>query len=399
MSQINITLSEAELLACQPVVGEGGRVLRAFCPFHGSDHQRSLRVTLATGRFVCFACEAWGYLEEARQRWQAERQRTTTSHSRLQKSPPALRPLPSQPLPGISSSRLPPLNPPKDAAATLAAALAAFQAALPGSRGATYLLQRGIPLAVAQQVGVGYAPPGTWPHQIRDWKWGRVVIPHTTPDGQLVNLYGRAVGTLDDVPKGLRHDHLPGQKGYFNAVALHAGPAPVWVCEGAFDALALLAAGYPQVVAIFGVHGWRWEWAREISQVVFALDADSTGQHHWRLLARQAALRGKRVIILPPTAYGGEKDINAAWMAGVLQISLPPSGGMSLVDTAFANDLQDLWEERAAIMEWDGGLTRGDAEAAAWQRLQPPPPSGRCDERDSAPVARETPCHHATEPP
>jgi hypothetical protein len=219
------------------------------------------------------------------------------------------------------------------------------------------------------------------------------------PDGHLVNLYGRAVGTLDDVPKGLRHDHLPGQKGYFNAVALHAGPAPVWVCEGAFDALALLAAGYPHVVAIFGVHGWRWEWAREISQVIFALDADATGQHHWRLLARQAALRGKRVIMLPPTAYGGEKDINAAWMAGVLQIDLPPFGGMSPAGTALANDLQDLWEERAAIMEWDGGLVQRDAEAAAWQRLQPPPPSGCCDARDRAPGARETPRHHATEPP
>jgi hypothetical protein len=59
MSQTNTTLSEAELLACQPVVGEGGRVLRAFCPFHHSDHQRSLRVIVATGRFLCFACEAW----------------------------------------------------------------------------------------------------------------------------------------------------------------------------------------------------------------------------------------------------------------------------------------------------------------------------------------------------
>ena len=29
------------------------------------------------------------------------------------------------------------------------------------------------------------------------------------------------------------------------------------VCEGAFDALGLLAAGVPRVVAIFGVQGWR----------------------------------------------------------------------------------------------------------------------------------------------
>ena len=135
--------------------------------------------------------------------------------------------------------------------------LAAFQAALPGSRGAAYLQQRGIPLALAQQLGVGYAAPGTWPHTARDWRGGRVVFPHTTPEGLVVNLYGRAVGTAEQVPKTKRHDHLPGAKGYFNAAALQAGAGPLWVCEGAFDALALLAAGVPRVVAIFGVQGWR----------------------------------------------------------------------------------------------------------------------------------------------
>jgi DNA primase len=35
-------------------------VLCALCPFHGSDRQRSLRVQVHSGRFVCFACGAWG---------------------------------------------------------------------------------------------------------------------------------------------------------------------------------------------------------------------------------------------------------------------------------------------------------------------------------------------------
>jgi DNA primase len=139
----------------------------------------------------------------------------------------------------------------------LAQPLAAFQAALPSSRGAAYLQQRGIPLALAQPLGVGSAAPGTWPHAARDWRGGRVVFPHTTPEGCLVNLYGRAVGTAEQVPKAKRHDHLPGVKGYLNAAALQAGAGPLWVCEGAFDALALLAAGVPRVVAIFGVQGWR----------------------------------------------------------------------------------------------------------------------------------------------
>src|SRR3989475_12525210 len=99
----------------------------------------------------------------------------------------------------------------------------------------------------------------------------------------------------------------------FNATALQEGDGPLWVCEGAFDALALLAAGVPRVVAIFGVQGWRWEWVRAVRALVFALDADAAGQQQWRTLARQAALRGKRGDVLEPAADGGAKDVGEAW--------------------------------------------------------------------------------------
>ena len=137
---------------------------------------------------------------------------------------------------------------------------------------------------------MGSAAPGTWPHAARDWRGGRVVFPHTTPDDRLVNLYGRAVGSAEQVPKAKRHDHLPGDKGYFNAAALEAGAGPLWVCEGACDALARLAAGVPRVVAIFGVQGWRWAWARDVRELVLALDADAAGQQQGRQFAREAAL-------------------------------------------------------------------------------------------------------------
>jgi DNA primase len=254
----------------------------------------------------------------------------------------------------------------------LAQQLAAFQAALPGSRGATYLQQRGIPLALAQQYGVGYAAPGTWPHAARDWRGGRVVFPHTTPDGRLVNLYGRAVGTVEQVPKAMRHDHLPGAKGYFNATALQAGPGPLWVCEGAFDALALLAAGVPRVVAIFGVQGWRWDWARVVHELVFALDADTAGQQQWRQLARQAALRGKRVAVLPAAAYGGCKDVSEAWATGVLAVGTGPAAAPGGEVLAVPSHQRESWAERVAIMVIDGGLPHADAKRLAWTGLQTP---------------------------
>jgi hypothetical protein len=91
-SRENLTLTEAELAACKPITGEGGQVLRALCPFHGSDHQRSLRVQRPSGRFVCFACGAWGYLAESREQWRAERQRQAAW-----RRPPARRAQPHSP--------------------------------------------------------------------------------------------------------------------------------------------------------------------------------------------------------------------------------------------------------------------------------------------------------------
>src|SRR5256884_204877 len=309
----NLTLSESDLAACRPIVGEGGHGLRALSPSHGSDRQRSLRVQVHSGRFVCFACGAWGYMETARAQWRAEQQRQAAfarPAARRQRASHHRQPPPRLSRPPAAAARQRSSEPPVPCTSAperpdLAQQLAAFQAALPGSRGAAYLQQRGIPLALAQQLGVGYAAPGTWPHPARDWRGGRVVFPHTTPDGRLVNLYGRAVGTADQVPKAKRHDHLPGVKGYFNAAALPAGSGSVWVCGGAVDALGLLAAGVQRMVAIFGVQGWRWDGAREVRELGVAFDADVAGQQ-WRQLARQAALRGKQVAALEPAAYGGD---------------------------------------------------------------------------------------------
>jgi hypothetical protein len=128
------------------------------------------------------------------------------------------------------------------------------------------------------------------------------------------------------------------------------------VCEGAFDALALLAAGVPRVIAIYGVHGWRWDWVREVRELVFALDADVAGQQQWQALVRQAALRGKQVAAVPAAAYGGCKDGSEAWAAGVL---------------AVADDLSEVWAERVAIMVEDGGVPRPDAARLAWGACLP----------------------------
>lgn len=309
MSTENATLTKEEIEACKPRPGEGGKVLRALCPFHGSDKQRSLRINLETGRFSCFACGAWGYTEEARERFYNEKKdEWKRIHRPSSQRRDPLRPPPVQ---------LP--TPPSPARDDLDELLAGYQQALPGSLGEQYLAYRKIPLEIAVSTGVGYAAPGAWAHSARDWKWGRLVFPHTDPNGMLVNLYGRAVGKNTKVPKYLRHDHLPGEKGYFHTSVLTNGLGPLFVTEGPFDALSLLAAGCDRSIAIYGVHGWRWEWVRNVREIIFALDQDNAGAS-WKALARGARLRGKHVSALGPEAYGGENDVAAAWAKDVLII-------------------------------------------------------------------------------
>src|SRR5258705_4851500 len=97
----NLTLSESDLAACRPIVGEGGHVLRALCPFHGSERQRSLRVQVHSGRFVCFAYGAWGYMETARAQWREEQQRQAAFQRPSARRRRVLhRPQPPPPLPG-----------------------------------------------------------------------------------------------------------------------------------------------------------------------------------------------------------------------------------------------------------------------------------------------------------
>src|SRR5919108_426815 len=104
----NLILTESDLAACRPMVGEGGHVLRALCPFHGSDRQRSLRVQVHSGRFVCFACGAWGYMETARAQWREEQQREASfrrPRAREQRGPHRRQPPSPLPRPLAAAAR------------------------------------------------------------------------------------------------------------------------------------------------------------------------------------------------------------------------------------------------------------------------------------------------------
>jgi hypothetical protein len=126
------------------------------------------------------------------------------------------------------------------------------------------------------------------------------------------------------------------------------------------------------VVALFGVQGWRWDWVRGVSDLVFALDADTAGQQQWRQFARQAVLRGKRVAVLPAAAYGGCKDVSEAWATGVLAVGAGPAAAPGSAALAVPQHQRESWTERVAILVIDGGLPHAEAGRLAWAGLQTP---------------------------
>ena len=247
-------------------------------------------------RFVCFACGAWGSMETARAQWrQVALQKPPAYRQRVphRRQPPPR--LPRQP---VAAAR-------KRSASSLNTACACSSTSRPGSAAcclpgrSARQPRRSVPAAARHFPGPGAAarcglcgaghagrmPPAIGAAAVWSFRIRRRMGAWSISTGVRWGLQSR-------VPKAKRHDHLPGAKGYFNAAALQTGTGPLWVCEGAFDALALLAAGVPRVVAIFGVQGWRWDWVRDVRELVFALDADTAGQQQWQALARQAALRG-----------------------------------------------------------------------------------------------------------
>ena len=273
--------------------GEGrvsGEFLRFYCPVHGSDKQLSLSVRKDNGYFKCFVCGAKGFLSE----FKAEYFRGKIPPPRVEHTTAATR-----------------INHQNDSATkqliTLdrSPLLAKFQRELiVGSEGHRYVSKRGLSFDLAAAHGLGYAPPGTWPGGAITCS-GRMVFPHNDVAHKTVNIYGRAI---DD--RSPRHLHLSGPKGVFNVGALSQETA--YVCEGAIDAMSLIAAGYPDSCAIFGVYGLRWDWITA-KEIIFCFDQDTAGEK-FKLLAWEGLLRGKKVYQFPWRRYPRRKDMNEIWV-------------------------------------------------------------------------------------
>ena len=271
-----------------------GRYVRYGCPFHGSDHQHSLSIDTETGRFKCFSCNVWGYTEQSREEYKRKN------------------PLPSPSLPAAARRPKTPTDTlrqdgdqPTPLDADALAQLKDWQQDL--SEAADYLALRRIPLELAHRLGAGV---GTFGNA------RRLVLPHTNPKGQIVSLYGRRI----DGGAAHKHHHLGGRpKGFLNALATQF--PEVWLTEGPFDALALMAAGIPCAAAVFGVDGIRWSWLTTVRRLVLAFDIDAAGHRATEAHGKQALMRDIKILRVTADELGGSNDISEAWAAGTLRLT------------------------------------------------------------------------------
>lgn len=291
---------------------KNGSTWRGLCPFH-AEKTPSFTVTPSRGTFHCFGCHEHGdavaFLQKHLGIPFAEAVEQVASMVGLQV--------------GRDKGPTPPryqakFTPPKARPSETVPIGREAQAPLERWRGhiggaGDYLSSRRIPLEVAQAFGAGFMPAGD--SAAPGFSGPRIVFPHTVPGGEIVNLYGRSTDPQET--KADRHRHLPQPKGLLNAEALSLD-GPLWIVEGAFDALALRAAGVQKVVAVFGLEGFDWAWLRGQREIVIALDGDESGRRAAEKMRDEARYRGHKASVLDVASYGGHKDIAEAWAAHAL---------------------------------------------------------------------------------
>ena len=314
---------------------ESGERLRAYCPIHGGDHQRSLSIDRATGWGFCHCCHAT-VLVEAMNSLQivmgASSHALGKNASANQSLAQALRPHRAQPLHPATTTP----DWQREEVNALQAALPLMREALTSSRRARrYLDERGIPFLCARAAGAGYLSRSAWEqistrqaqHLLNRWI-GRILFPLFSPYGQ--GFIGRTLlkwesGMDENAHKALLEQ--PGAPrrwiktnpaGWFGGDALQSSEGPLILVEGGFDRLALLSAGMPaeSVLALVGTAA-RPSWLRwlapRIQGVVLALDADSGGEEAMARLASEFQEAGLAVSLCPPPHDRYGKDWSERW--------------------------------------------------------------------------------------
>ncbi len=277
-----------------------GRVRQGLCPFH-DESEGSFTVYGDTARFHCFGCGVSGDVLDFVQRTegltlpQAIRRLDGGTGTVRQAAAPR-------------ASRTTAL-PPRDPALLTAAARYYHRALWRYPQGRAYLASRGISLATAKRLGLGYAP-GRGLRGAERFA-GMVVVP-AVRDRQVQWLAGRAIAP-ERTP---RFQTLPGPKPLLGLG--HLGAVPPWVVltEGLFDWLTLVAWGLP-AAAVLGTQGLDRVVAalQPCPRVVLAFDADDAGRAATAQLTERLGQRATALTLPPGVSDVAELAIRPAGRA------------------------------------------------------------------------------------
>ncbi len=282
--------------------------LVGLCPLHQETHP-SFYVNAAKNLFYCHGCGRGGDLIRFVQLFLDLPFRQTVAHL-------------EQELTTIPVSRL------------LEETAAFYQLQLHRHPEATrYLEHRGMhDPALIEELGIGYAPGGNlrrhlaaWccsfdelleigliNHHGRDAFCRRVIFP-CRQQGQIVNLYGRSIGTA------FPHRLLPRSKGGLFAWESVSSFSTVILVEGLFDLAALWQAGFRNTTCAIGTQLTPAQLAQFSDQpgrsvyIAFDQDDNQAGQKASRQIALRLQGTGIRALIVPlPAGH----DPNSYFLAG-----------------------------------------------------------------------------------
>lgn len=307
-------LSLAELHSYDLHPQQSGNRTRFLCPRHGGDRQKSLTVDDDTGKFRCHngTCGIWGTVTEKKERrgtldgWGSSPGRRSTWDKH-----------PERPLADAS-----PFEPNAYAVRRAVAAFKQFA----GSPAEEYARRRGIPDDLAARLHLGYWR-GTWQGEESEWLTFPLRCPVT---GKPVAIYGRNLHSDDQARKG----RVLGPKGLFGASKPGPMPADVIVCEGVFEALALLSnPELPPARAVCGASA-RAEWFDTCARVIIVFDDDDAGRAATERLVEDLNARrlrrqqGPKVLSLRASSLREQhdcKDLGELLARGiVVTLDLPP---------------------------------------------------------------------------
>jgi hypothetical protein len=172
-----------------------------------------------------------------------------------------------------------------------------WQRLLPGSLAEEFLGKRRIPLEVAQELKIGYAPDWTSPEAPE----GRLVFPACNTEGGITNVLGRVLGEgVSPEKRWVWRGELPG---YVNGGLLgRITTKRLMVVRNPLDYVALVLAGREQGVDLpiiaLGICTWRWLWGTIPSEIVFAFETSKSDG--FANFPRECKIVNKSGYILPP---------------------------------------------------------------------------------------------------